>query len=65
MHGIIPYMFDFWAVPAVHLLLLKSSMPHFINKFQSRVTFQLSADFFAKISILRELGKLAIIRYLC
>ena len=26
MHGIIPYMFDHWANPAVHLLLLKSSM---------------------------------------
>ena len=26
MHGNIPYLFDFWADPIVHLLLLKSSM---------------------------------------
>ena len=26
MYGIIPYMFDCWADPVVHLLLLKSSM---------------------------------------
>ena len=26
MHGIIPLLFDFWADPVVHLLLLKSSM---------------------------------------
>ena len=28
IHGIIPYMFDCWADPVFHLLLLKSSMPH-------------------------------------
>ena len=27
MHAIIPYMFDCWADPAVHLLLLNSSIP--------------------------------------
>ena len=26
MHGIIPQLFDFWANPVAHLLLLKSSM---------------------------------------
>ena len=26
MHGIIPLLFDYWANPVVHLLLLKSSM---------------------------------------
>ena len=26
MHGIIPWLFDSWANPVVHLLLLKSSM---------------------------------------
>ena len=30
MHGIIPCMFDYWADPVVHLLLLKSSMPRYI-----------------------------------
>ena len=28
MHGIIPYMFDSWADPLVHLLLLKNSMAY-------------------------------------
>ena len=26
MHGNIPYMFDYWAIPVVHLLIIKSSM---------------------------------------
>ena len=30
MHGIIPYKFDFWANPVVHLLLLKSSMSELV-----------------------------------
>ena len=29
MHGNIPYMFDYWADPVVHLLLGKSSMAHY------------------------------------
>ena len=28
MHGNIPYLFDFWANPYIHLFLLKSSMPN-------------------------------------
>ena len=31
MHGNIPYMFDCWADPVVHLLLLKSSMAEAIG----------------------------------
>ena len=26
MHGIIPYLFDFWAIPVAHLIILESSM---------------------------------------
>ena len=26
MHGIIPYMFDYWADPVVHLLLLTKEL---------------------------------------
>ena len=32
MHGIIPWLFDSWANPVVHLLLLKSSM---VNDFMA------------------------------
>ena len=35
MHENIPYMFDFWANPFVHLLLLKSSMIQCTNQFFS------------------------------
>ena len=31
MHGIIPKLFDFWANPVAHLLLLKSSMVQSVN----------------------------------
>ena len=30
MHGNVPYMFDYWADPVVHLLLLKSYMVKWI-----------------------------------
>ena len=30
MHGNIPYMFDYWADPVVHLFILKSSMDKLI-----------------------------------
>ena len=33
MHGIIPFMFDCWAGPVVHLLLLKSSMFKYMQIF--------------------------------
>ena len=31
MHGIIPYMFDLWTDPVVHLLQLEKSMPRYIR----------------------------------
>ena len=34
MHGIILYMFDCWADPVVHLLLLKSSLAGSIDRMQ-------------------------------
>ena len=33
MHGIISYMFDCWADPFNHLLLLKSSIGHHLSNF--------------------------------
>ena len=41
MHGIIQNMFDCWANPDVHLLLLKSSMGLGIVKLASGITFYL------------------------
>ena len=33
MHGIIPQLFDCWADPVAHLLLLKSSMDSTIKEY--------------------------------
>ena len=38
MHGIILYMFDSWANPVVHLLLLKSSMALYFMSQSGSVT---------------------------
>ena len=35
MHGIIPQLFDCWADPVAHLLLLKSSMAHSVGTLYS------------------------------
>ena len=32
LHGIIPWLFDYWADPVAHLLLLKSSMVRVLVK---------------------------------
>ena len=35
MHGIIPYMFYYWADPVIHLLLLKGSIPKLFKILRS------------------------------
>ena len=37
MHGIIPYMFDYWADPVVHLLLLKELHGSLVENETSKV----------------------------
>ena len=36
LHGMIPYMFDNWAYPVVHLYLLNSFIPDLIRRTKSR-----------------------------
>ena len=48
MHGIIPYMFDYWADPVVHLLLLKSSMAEPIERIILAKLTYLSEPFSTK-----------------
>ena len=46
MHGIIPYLFDCWADPVAHPLLLKSSMDYFYhqNKINNDKLYKVKKD---------------------
>ena len=55
VHGIIPFMFDCWANPVVHLLLLKSSMASLSIQWSYWVLARLSASLCMFVSVVPSL----------